>query len=392
MRAPILAIASLVLLCATALLTAGQTGTDKNKDSGPTKEPDKITADTEINGKTLAQWIKLIPGKDRSMTKAAIEAILLYGPELAQKAVPVMIAELKKHNPPTARLDLDVRTTIPQPMALILSSLKEPDQHDVKEAVALMKKMLKDPQVIVKHRVAQAVAQMGPLAKETIPELVHLVKDRESETWQLRNDAVLALGTVAYEEKAAPQQQVVAALYAGLEDSAVQTRLSAIQALNYLRVGLDAALKPLLLKEMQNVINKDHEPLCKLRAHLTIYAVLENPADKAKRRELISKFLNDKEHLVRMETVQAFGLIGAEAKDQVPRLLSLLTDKDLNMVALSMVALAQIKDKKALEQLQFIAANTNMPEVIRATAQDAIAIISGLKTKKDEPTKGGNKP
>src|SRR5579862_7602915 len=226
MRARTFALACLSLLCFAACLTAGQTGDDKKKDAAAKKEPDHISADTEVHGKNLEQWIKLIPSKDRSLTKAAIEASMLYGPDLAQKAVPAMIAELKKHNPPNATLDISVRTTIPQPLALILSSVKNPNPQDVKDAVGLMKKMLKDPQVIVKLRVEQAVAQMGPMAKETIPELIHLVKDPYSESWELRHAAIVALGTVGYEEKGGPQPQVVSTLYTGLADTAIKTRLA----------------------------------------------------------------------------------------------------------------------------------------------------------------------
>ena len=205
MRARILALASLSLLLAASWYATGQTVDEKKKDAAPKREPDRLTAETEVNGKNLDQWIKLIPNKDRSMTKTAIEAVIVYAmsdPELAKRAVPVMIAELKKHNPPNNPLDLSVRTTIPQPLALILSSLKEPDPREVKEAVGLMNSMMKnDGQLIVKFRAAQAVAQMGPLARDTLPELTHLVRSQQSETWELRELAVAALGTVGFDAK-----------------------------------------------------------------------------------------------------------------------------------------------------------------------------------------------
>jgi hypothetical protein len=393
MRARILVLAFFLLLCAVANSTPGQTGDAQKKDAAPKQETTEPTADTLIAGKNLDQWIKAIANKerDRSLTKAAIEAIVLYGPELAQKAVPVMIAELKKHNPPNATLDMSVRTTIPQPMAFILSSVKNPNAEDVKDAVAIMKRMLKDPQVIVKLRVTQALQQMGPMAKDTAPELAHLITDSNSETWELREAAVIAVGTVAFEEKGPLQPKVVNALYAGLRDPAGKVRLAAIQSLNILQFGQDAAFKKGLADHMQKVATGDLEPLCKLRAYLTIYTTLEKAADKKKERTYIGGFLDHKEQHVRQEAAQALGLIGEEAKDQVPHLIKSLKDPSFSVVAMSVLALAHIKDKSAVPQLQILADNSEMPEYLRVTAKDAIGVLSGLDTKKNEPKKGADK-
>jgi HEAT repeat protein len=398
MRARILAFAAFFALCVFANWGVGQTSDAKKKEASPKDggaklETIEVTADTKIAGKNLDQWIKQIANKekDRSITKAAIEAIVLYGPELAQKAVPVMIAELKKHNPPNATLDMSVRTTIPQPMAFILSNVKTPNEQDVKDAVAALKKMLKDPQVIVRLRVTQALQQMGPMAKDTAPELAHLVIDPSSETWELREVAVVALGTVAFEEKAPLQKQVPPALFSALKDPAVRVRMAAIQALNILQNGQDAAFKQNLKTQMQKMATNDLDPLCKVRADMTIYTTLDKAPEKKKQRDVIAKFLDHKEPQVRVEAAQGFGLMGEEAKDQVPHLIKLLNDSEMSVVAMSVMALAHIKDRSAVPQLQRVADNAEMPEIIRNTAKEAIEVVSGLNTKKDEPKKGADK-
>jgi HEAT repeat protein len=233
---------------------------------------------------------------------------------------------------------------------------------------------------------------MGPMAKETAPELAHLVTDASSETWELREAAVIALGTVAFEDKAALQPQVRPALYKGLKDPSVRVRRATIQSLNILQFGQDAAFKKSLKDEMQKMANADLDALCKLRADLTIYTTLEKAPDKKKQRDTIAKFLDYKwEPHVRVEAAQAFGLIGEEAKDQVPHLIKALKDDDLSVVAMAVLALAHIKDKSAVPQLENLANNSKMPEVVRATAKDAVTILSGLESKKDEPKKGANK-
>src|SRR5262245_34172395 len=99
MRVRFLTLTAFLLPLTAPPALASQTGRDKKKDPDPQKKdklPEKITAATEINGKNLDQWIALIPSTDRSQTEVAIKTIVLYGPELAKKAVPALLAELKK--------------------------------------------------------------------------------------------------------------------------------------------------------------------------------------------------------------------------------------------------------------------------------------------------------
>jgi HEAT repeat protein len=392
MRARVLGIGSLLFLSFSSLLIAQQAGTDKKGEPG--SEQPKITADMEVQGKKLEQWIKLIPSKDRSMTKMAIEAILVYDPEARLAAVPAMVAELLKHKA-TRHIDTSVRATIPQPLALILCTAKGTDQQSINSAVSAFKYLLaNDKQEIVQLRVVQAVADMGPMAKDIVPELAKAVMDPNSEDWELREHAALALGVVAFDDKAAPQALVVKALFSRLKESsepAFKVRLAAIQSLNSLRVGLDPNYKKPLADAMKKVITDDPNPLCKLRADLTIYTLLDNATEKKARRNSIGNFLESHDHLVRLEAAQMLGYLGEDAKDQVPRLLKCLKDKDPAVVALSVVALAKIKDKKALDDLQVTFQDANMPEFVRATAKDAIDIIMGNKSAKDESKKGSGK-
>ena len=60
----------------------------------------------QIGGKTLEQWIKEIPSKDPSVGEKAIRTILMFGPDRAMDAVPIIISELKN---PGRNLDLKFR-------------------------------------------------------------------------------------------------------------------------------------------------------------------------------------------------------------------------------------------------------------------------------------------
>src|SRR5262245_30644726 len=77
----------------------GAAGQGKGKKDRDDKDKDKkpATTITEIGGKALEQWIAEIPSKDRTKSSVAIKTVPGFGPERAAKAVPVIIAELKKH-------------------------------------------------------------------------------------------------------------------------------------------------------------------------------------------------------------------------------------------------------------------------------------------------------
>src|SRR6476661_8072435 len=95
---------TLFALAAAAVLglsvVAQETKTDPKADSKSKSEmkeksslKDAPPEITEVAGKSLAQWIKEISSKDPSKREAAIRTVLLFGPEQAYQAVPVLLQE-----------------------------------------------------------------------------------------------------------------------------------------------------------------------------------------------------------------------------------------------------------------------------------------------------------
>src|SRR5262249_37450869 len=75
-------------------------------DLGGKKPPsDEPSLTTEIYGKTIDEWIALIPSKDPSRSQAAILNLLHFGPKLAQRAAPALTKLMSK----PWELDLSVR-------------------------------------------------------------------------------------------------------------------------------------------------------------------------------------------------------------------------------------------------------------------------------------------
>jgi HEAT repeat protein len=398
MRTRILGLASLCFLAAGYFLGAAQTAGDKKSDQPPKKEPEKVTAETEINGKNFNQWVALIHGKDRSLTEAALQSIILYPPEVAKNAVPVMIAELKKHNPVNSPIDMTVRTDIPGYLALILTSLPAPGAKEMDETVALLKTMANESQVIVRIRAIQALGQLGPNAKITLSDLIKTARDPNSPTWELRNAAYAALGRVGYEEKNPPQFQVVETLLKyGIKDSAFKVRLTALKSLHTLRAGEFDQYKKEMLIYLQPMAAKDVDPLCRLRAHLSIYPLHTKAEDKKARITSIATFLDNPEPALRNEAAHVIGQLaqlGADVKEQAPRLIKMVKEsktRDLPLTVLCIWSLGQMgkAGEPAVEELRLIAGDMTLPEEIRETAKDAVSgILDPKSKKKDEPKKG----
>src|SRR4051812_1132497 len=63
---------------------------------------------SEIGGRKLKEWVGDISSRDPSKAEAALRTVVLFGPEQAFAAAPVILKELKKHGPET-HLDTSVR-------------------------------------------------------------------------------------------------------------------------------------------------------------------------------------------------------------------------------------------------------------------------------------------
>jgi HEAT repeat protein len=307
---------------------------DKKKDLDPKKEKEKepeITANTKFEGKTLDDWMKLISDKDRSKTEVAIQMIMRYGPKLAMKAVPKLVAELQKHKKGVSEIDLSVRVNGCIALGMIMGSQPEPKDaaalNELKEVVGVLNKMLTDSQVIVRFRATQAIGQVGPYARELSPKdpdsvLKHLIKlVMDLDTWENRHAAVLALGTVAWvppgkDLKLDPA--VIDVLYSRLKyhpslgpvESCLKVRLAILQVMNNLRFG-EATNPKDVVEKVSVMAYNDPDPIAKLRAHMLAWPHL-TAAEKLKREGAISKYLSSPEQLVRVEFLQMMSLLKKE--------------------------------------------------------------------------------
>jgi HEAT repeat protein len=351
---------------------------DKSDSTESKKEPAEVT---EIGGKTLDEWIKAIGSTDRSESSTAIKTILGFGPEKARKAIPALIAELKKHK--TRKIDASVRVNIPTTLTTIFTSIKKPSEEQLKETIDLYTWMLGDDQIVVRYRVIQALTPFGPAAREAIPKLIKLTKDFP--TWETRYAATVALASIAQpipskDKEAAPKgpgTDVIDALYARLKDTSSQVRIAAINALRALGVHEMPSQRSRFQTEV-GPVTQDIKPLVKIMAQVALYNM--NPKLNKGRRTAIAKYVFSRETAVRLEAIGALAMLRKDSKDQLPVLYKAAADPDQTVGAAAMHAIGAIGAEvvDARDWLSELIVNTKQELPIRI---EAIRALGGLGPK-----------
>jgi HEAT repeat protein len=356
----------------------------QKKDKDDPKKKDSIS---EIGGKTLEQWIAEISSKDPSKQENAIRTVMLFGPVRALKAVPALLKELKSHSI-TYPLDVSVRTNACIALGAILgANLKDADSKHISEAVTILKRMVHDPQDIVKYRAAQALGQLGPEANSLVPDLIQALRDPNN--WETRQAAAMALGRVAFEKKKGPSVEVERALFLRLiNDKSAQVRLAVLQAMAALGPPAEKKIRLELEKNIDQVATKDVEPTVRIWAHMAHMMVTGKV--EPKRLQFIGvQVVEGRGLAVKIQAAQALAAAGKEAKNTVPRLVEGLDDADFNVIANCVIALASIGKEAgmAVPRLQELAKDKKTPELLKQMAEEAIEVIQG-KVKGKEKEKG----
>jgi HEAT repeat protein len=348
-----------------------------------------------VGGKTIEQWIKEVNHKDASRRSQAIHMILYFGPEKAYEAVPVMLAELKKHTPEYP-LDASVRHNLVLSLGMIIGGSKDPDTKYINEASTYFRRLLKDNQVMVRYRAAQALGLLGmlersgPSVKASALELVPLIKD--TATWEIRQAACISLGQIAGDSENGPNPAIIKALYmAANHDSAQQVRLAAVQSLAFLGAPADKVMKAELLKYLDIIAAKDHEPMVQIWANMAVMSIAHTITEE--RMSAILQIASKSERSdCKIQACQSIGTVAAQptttvatkAKAMAPAIVNMLADRDPGVVFAAMWALIQMESQTAIPVLEKMTTDPNLPDPMKKAAKEAIEQLQKKKDGKDK--------
>lgn len=339
------------------------------------KEPAKSAA-TDVPkyaGKTFEQWVKELQTlKDPSRRETAIRAICLFPPEKSIKALPEFVKELRKHSAGTP-VDLSVRCHLCIAIGELFATGERIDPKDVAAAILALRVQLNDSQLILRYRAASALAAIGQDAKAAIPDFLRMIDERS--TWELRQAAAAALGSIGGDNVNGPRPEVLKSLYERLKDPASEVRIAAVRSLTIL--GPIAGEPETFVGALLPVARYDPEPGLQIWSRV---AIIGATSDFAKDNiEPIVKHMASEEPGVRVSAIQAIGTMGPRAKFAVNGLLKSLNDTEPMVVASAMWALGRMESAgvEAIPVLRKISVDPNQSDYMKKLALDTISKITG---------------
>jgi hypothetical protein len=366
MRVILFGLATLVLVCAGS---AGQEAKKKEE-----KPPDMGSATkevTEIAGKDLDGWIKEIAHKDPSRRALAMRMVMGFGPQKAQKAVPMIYKELKKHTLSTP-IDMSVRIDGCIALSTILTGIKDPDAKQVEDAVTIIGRFCKDEQVIVKARAAQSLARFGTAGHASVNDVVLVAEEKSG--WEARQSGLLCL-IVLTRNDPEPSDRVLRAFFKGLQDNSMQVKITSAQSLAQFReIRPSHAEYPRLVRNL-DAATKDSEAQVQIWAHLALMTVQLDPKKLAVGPEhlvAIARHLKHTDPIVRVLAANALGQVGKLAHPEWLSVVGRLSDADLDVVMACIVALSHMEAIEAVPMLESLSENPKMPAPIQQAARHAI--------------------
>lgn len=348
----------------------GQTGKKEEMPSAAGQVP-------KVDGKTYDQWAKDFKSPDPSRRETAFRMAASFAPEVCVKAVRPMLDELKRHGVATTQVDLSVRSSICVALQQVFATGgKWANPLDRKEAIARLKGMLNDPQVVVRYHAAQALSAFGSDAQPGVLSLRAMLKDPYH--YELREVAAQTLGYIAY-DSTGPNYDVLRDLFLTLRDPAFKVRLAGIQSLFNLGPPSDKSLQLDYLKHLEFVALKDPEPALQLWAHMAyIHAVGDYSSDRL---QPLQQFSQNSDMVVRVQALQAMGSLGPKAKSLVnSSMVKCLKDPEPAVVVMAIWAVSQLGPAAgpvAIQMLEQIEADPKQIEMIRTAAKNGLSRIKG---------------
>jgi HEAT repeat protein len=182
--------------------------------------------------------------------------------------------------------------------------------NPVELAVTTLRALAVDQATMVRSKAVLALGQLGPGAKSAAPELTRLLQDEDE---SVRCQAAEVLAKVS-----GGSAETVTALSSLLADASAEVRMAAARALGSLKDDAAPAV-PRLVPLLQD----PEEPV-----RQTVAEALSQIGHLEEQEQQLVKGLTSRDNVVRAQTAEALGTIGATAADTVPALIEALKDSN----------------------------------------------------------------
>jgi HEAT repeat protein len=286
----------------------------------------------EIGGKTYDQWKQDLKHDDPSVRANAITVI----PGFREQAMDAVLLLIDRTH------DKDASPRVKAVLALKIMGVRGTDRQRVVKALG--ERIANDSQAIVRYEAAQALMRFGPDGREVVGDLVKGLGD--SSTWELRHACILALIVAGVDEMKGPDPRVTDALLLRINtfyEPTFQVRLEAIIALGALGRPQDPKKLQQVIAGLRQHFNSSNKAI-KIWSHVSMMAL----EDKVNTKDLdtIAGYLSERDRDVRVQAVTALGALQSKAHDYLPKICDMLrSEKEPQVQAAACNALGRMGDK-----------------------------------------------
>jgi HEAT repeat protein len=360
------------LLAALLLFAFGAAAPAAEPSVLPSK-PQTISMDTQIDGKTLKEWIEKIKDPDPSIAETAMMAVQLYGPDLAAKPAGPNLLDILSNSP-----DASLRVHA----CIAFANLGFDDSIKAK-AIPTLRRRLSEDQGIVRLHAIVACNRLGADARSLIPELIARVQDRGA--FEIRRAAALALGEAGQSTKTEEiDMNAARALYGTFSgpypDACADVRLAAVMAFGSMGIPRDEKNNQAIINALTHAAGTDKNKAVVIWAHVGLIAHKEPVKEHL---AAILAFLDGKDFMARFQALHAIGAMGKEGRSlsAIPALIKVLQqdEKEPVLVMTSAWALGEMgKDaKEAVPVLKEVMEKKDIDKQVKASLEDALEKING---------------
>jgi len=322
------------------------------------------SAPTQMGGKTLDEWIRLIDSPDPSVREHAIRIAMLFPPASARRAIPALVRQVNNNN--------DFSPLANAIIALGQLMQIEKDPAFARSAVDALTQALNHTQAIVRYQAATALRNCGPWARPAVPKLAGMINDRSS--WETRQAVCFALGAAGRNEQYVPDILALRALVDAIDDSSKEVRAAALQSLISLGPPTAANDKAQMKNLLEKRLKADKDKACVIWVRIALMSLDEKQITDANL-TVISKLLKDPDIDVAMQAARALYFVGRESKLRLDDLVDALRHENPRMREQVIQSIERIGPaaERALPALELLVKDPD--EGVSKAAKTAISTI-----------------
>jgi len=340
---------------ALMLVTVLSVASQEKPSTDPAPQP--LRPVTEVEGKSLSQWIVDLKNPDASLREHAISVLPLFGASAGSSDIITLLLDRCQ--------DRDASPRIRAVMALNTLEIRQTDVPRV--VTALMTRLNTDEQAIIRYYAVLGLLRFGEDSRPAIGALA--TNSQSIATWEIRRACLACLTLCGRTAKGTPDPRATGAFITGSKDATAEVRLEAAMGLGMTGKTTDEKLALPADQALQH-LTKDKDRRVAIWAQVSQMA-LHGVNDAAL--ASVASSLRANEVVVRVHACRAIGAMGKSAKSLQGKLMDALNDKDINVQYAAIMALAGMEDRapSVLSALKDISDRKDADQNIRQAALTA---------------------